>query len=328
MNTPSISVIIPCYNSEGFVAKTVHSALQQTHPVKEIICINDGSSDGTLEVLRSIAGEEGRVHVHDQPNRGICAARNVGLEEASGEYIAFLDHDDILHPEKLEHQAQLIEDSAFRPDFVAASYEEVFPDEERVPTIRHVYTADPWIGLIHARLGRTSSNLWRAETVRSVGAWQEEDGLSLDTGLMFRMLQRDGRVLTDSRPLTTRYTMEVSASRKNREKQSRTFLAMRTRIYDYLKANGELSDHRKEALHVDMITAVRGLYTCDPAQAVEKHDQVIRPRFDAPHTSFGPGRLYRALYRTLGFKHAERLYPVWLRARQSLSRWLGPAATV
>jgi glycosyltransferase involved in cell wall biosynthesis len=323
MNIPTISVIIPCYNSENFVAETVHSALQQTHPTKEIICVNDGSSDGTLDVLRSIANEaEEGLHIQDQENQGICAARNVGLEEASGEYIAFLDHDDILHPEKLEHQAQLIAGATFRPDFVAASYKEVFPDDERGPTTRHVYTTDPWIGLIHARLGRTSSNLWRADAVREVGEWQEGDGLSLDTGLMFRMLQSDGRVLTDSRPLTTRYTMNVSASRKNREKQSRTFLEMRTRIYDYLQAHGELTKRRKEALHVDMITAVRGLYTCDPTQAVEKHNEVIRPRFDTPDTSFGPGRLYRALYRILGFEHAEQLYPAWLRAREGVSKWV------
>jgi glycosyltransferase involved in cell wall biosynthesis len=322
MSTPTISVIIPCYNAEHFVGETVRSALHQTYPTEEIICINDGSSDGTLDVLRSIRDKEGGIRIHDQENQGICGARNVGLRQATGEYIAFLDHDDILHPEKLEHQAKLIDDATHRPDFVAAPYKEVFPHEERAPVTRDVYASDPWIGLIHARLGRTSSNLWRAETVREVGAWKDEDGLSLDTGLMFRMLKKGCKIVNDTELLTTRYTLDVSASRVNRKRGWVTFLRLRVKIFDYLESNGMMTEKRKMALQMDMVEAIRGIYRYSPEVAVEKDREVLRPRFGSLKARVGPGRLYQVLYRVLGLRYAELLYPAWLRIRGAVSKWL------
>ena len=320
MITPvTISAVIPCYNAEGFVDRAVRSMLEQTYPLEEVICVDDGSTDGTLEVLKGIQQSGGGITIHAQENQGICGARNVGLERTTGDYIAFLDQDDQLTSGKIEHQVQLIEQSSVRPDFVAAAYKEVFPDEDREPTVRTVDTSDPWLGLIHARLGRTSSNLWWAEGVREVGAWQEEDGLSLDTGLMFRMMKSGAEIIGDREPRTVRYTLNVSASRKNRPKQWSTFLEMRRRIFDYLESSGKMTPERKAALHVDMMTAARGLYEHDRERALTMHEEVVRPRFETPSTSFGPGRFYRILYRMLGFRQAERLYPLWLRARDALS---------
>lgn len=320
-NLPTISVVIPCYNSEGFVDRAVRSVLEQRYAPEEIICVDDGSTDDTLNVLKSIQSAEGDLTIRSQENQGICAARNVGLEMATGEYMAFLDHDDVLHPRKLKHQAALIARQSERPDFVAAAYKEVWPEESRTTT-RNINTADPWIGLIHARLGRTSSNLWKATSVRSVGAWREADGLSLDTGLMFRMLKDGHQMLGDPVPLTTRYTLSTSASRADREKQWRTFLNMRAEILAYLKANDLLTQERSKALHIDMIRAVRGLYEYNPELAIRKHRKLIRRNFPSLSTNFGPGRLYRALYRTVGFRYAEEIYPLWLRARELVSKGL------
>lgn len=316
---PSISVVIPCYNSATFVETTVRSVLDQTYPPEEILCIDDGSTDDTLDVLRSIREPGGRVTVHTQENQGICGARNTGLEMVNGEYVAFLDHDDILRPRKLEHQAELITDCSFRPDFVAAAYENVYPTDETTRRRRPIYTDDPWIGLIHAHLGRTSSNLWKASSVQAAGAWQDTDGLSLDTGLMFRLLKQEARLLRDPTPLTTRYVRETSASRSDRVAQWRTFLTLRARIYDYLHSTDQLPPARHEALHVDMIRAVRGLYEHDPDLALRLHGELVRGRFRSSQADFGPGRLYRILYRTVGFKYAEKLHPFWLRLRQLLA---------
>jgi glycosyltransferase involved in cell wall biosynthesis len=318
----AISVVIPCYNSEGFVERAVRSALEQTYPIEEVICVDDGSTDGTLEVLRGIERSEGGITIHSQKNQGICGARNTGLEIASGEYIAFLDHDDILHPRKLEHQARLIVEASSQPDLLAAPYVEVFPDEEREPTVRNVYSQDPWVGLIHARLGRTSSNLWRAETVREVGTWKDEDGLSLDTGLMFRMLKKGCKIINDTEPLTTRYTLDVSASRVNRRKGWVTFLRLRVKMFDYLESNGMMTERRKTALQMDMVEAIRGIYRYSPEMAMEKDREVLRPRFDSLKARVGPGRLYQVLYRVLGLRYAELLYPAWLRIRGAVSKWL------
>lgn len=316
---PDVSVVIPCYNSAGFVENTIRSALNQTYSDQEVICIDDGSTDSTLEVLRSFEEENDDLVVRTQENQGICGARNAGLAMATGEYIAFLDHDDILDARKLEHQAELIADCSFRPDFVAAAYEEIYPDDDTPSRKRSIYADDPWIGLIHARLGRTSSNLWRASSVREAGEWQDADGLSLDTGLMFRLLNEGGQLLADPTPLTMRYVRGTSASRADREEQWRTFLNVRAEIFEYLQANDLLTQSRREALHVDMIRAVRGLYEHDPDLALRLHEELVRGHFSSSRVDFGPGRLYRILYRTVGFSYTEELYPFWLRLRQLLA---------
>ena len=104
--SPLVSIIIPCYNAERWLAATLESALAQTWPAKEIIVVNDGSRDASLAVARSYAGRG--VQVIDQANHGASAARNRGLQEARGEFIQFLDADDLLSPGKIAAQMALL----------------------------------------------------------------------------------------------------------------------------------------------------------------------------------------------------------------------------
>lgn len=99
---PTVSIVIPCYNAEPWVAATLESALAQTCPDKEIILVDDGSRDRGLDVARSYVSRG--VTVIAQANRGAAAARNRGLEVARGEFIQFLDADDLLAPDKIERQ--------------------------------------------------------------------------------------------------------------------------------------------------------------------------------------------------------------------------------
>ena len=93
MNT-AVSVIIPVYNAEDHLKNALDSALSQSLHEIEILCIDDGSTDGSAEILRSARDRDSRVHVIRQENRGAGEARNVGLAKATGEFIAFLDADD------------------------------------------------------------------------------------------------------------------------------------------------------------------------------------------------------------------------------------------
>lgn len=102
---PLVSVVIATYNGERFVAETLDSVLAQTWEHLEVIVCDDGSTDGTLDIL---AGYRDRVLVHRQKNRGVSAARNRGASFARGEYIAFLDHDDLWEPDMLERQVGLL----------------------------------------------------------------------------------------------------------------------------------------------------------------------------------------------------------------------------
>lgn len=106
MSTPRVSTIIPVYNREGLIGRAIESALAQSYPNQEIIVVDDGSTDDTCHVIKSF-GE--RVCLISQPNRGPYAARNLGLKNSSGEYVAFLDSDDFWHPERLAKQVPLLE---------------------------------------------------------------------------------------------------------------------------------------------------------------------------------------------------------------------------
>lgn len=102
-----VSVIIPSYNRATTIKKAVDSVLNQTMRDLEVIVVDDGSDDNTSVVIESI--HDTRVRYVKQENLGACVARNTGIAEAKGEYIAFHDSDDIWHPDKLEKQMKVIE---------------------------------------------------------------------------------------------------------------------------------------------------------------------------------------------------------------------------
>lgn len=100
--TPKISVVIPVYNVEQYLRDCLDSVLAQTHADFEAVCINDGSNDGSAAILAEYAARDSRIRVSSQPNGGLSAARNAGLDLAAGKYVCFLDSDDCLAPEALE----------------------------------------------------------------------------------------------------------------------------------------------------------------------------------------------------------------------------------
>lgn len=107
MSHPSVSVIVPTYNHEVFVLDTLASVFAQTFTDYEVIVINDGSPDGTADVLRPWI-EAGRIRYVAQENQGQAAARNHGIHLAQGEFIALLDDDDLWPAEKLKTQVELL----------------------------------------------------------------------------------------------------------------------------------------------------------------------------------------------------------------------------
>jgi len=100
-----ISIIIPAFNTEKYLAKTLQSATGQSYRHTEIIIINDGSNDQTPEIANAFKQKDSRITIIDQKNQGLSAARNTGIRHANGQIIAFLDSDDWWHPEYLEKMA-------------------------------------------------------------------------------------------------------------------------------------------------------------------------------------------------------------------------------
>lgn len=102
VKNPKISVIVPSYNSAQYIPACLDSVLAQTFTDYEVICINDGSSDESLDIFKQYAKRDKRIHVINQKNQGICAARNNAIAKARGEYIFPLDSDNMIAPNCLE----------------------------------------------------------------------------------------------------------------------------------------------------------------------------------------------------------------------------------
>ncbi|MDR0298917.1 MAG: glycosyltransferase [Streptococcaceae bacterium] len=111
MTEKLISIIIPVYNSEKFLRRTLQSVLEQSYQNFELLLIDDGSTDGSGQICDDFASKDLRVKVFHMENSGISSAQNKGLDEAKGAYITFCDNDDIYHPQYLEVLAYALENT-------------------------------------------------------------------------------------------------------------------------------------------------------------------------------------------------------------------------
>ncbi|NLN05510.1 MAG: glycosyltransferase [Clostridiaceae bacterium] len=110
MNRELVSVIVPVYNTEKYLKKCIDSILNQTYKDIELILVDDGSTDKSLEILREYEKQDNRVVVITQENKGVSEARNTGLEAATGRYIGFFDSDDYISLNMIEHLVGILED--------------------------------------------------------------------------------------------------------------------------------------------------------------------------------------------------------------------------
>jgi glycosyltransferase involved in cell wall biosynthesis len=128
-----ISIIIPAYNAERFIDRTLDSALNQTFKHIEVIVVNDGSTDNTQFIVENIAVKDRRVRLFNTMNRGVARARNFGIENARGPYVAFLDADDLWHPTKIERQFEALSAYASDPTWAGAYvFHREIDEEDRV----------------------------------------------------------------------------------------------------------------------------------------------------------------------------------------------------
>ncbi|MGB3670077.1 MAG: glycosyltransferase family 2 protein, partial [Phormidesmis sp.] len=100
--SPLISVVVPAYNAEAFIAATLASVLSQTYQNLEVWVIDDGSSDRTAAIVEKLAQQNARINLLRQPNQGVAIARNAGIQSAKGEFVAPIDADDLWWPGALE----------------------------------------------------------------------------------------------------------------------------------------------------------------------------------------------------------------------------------
>jgi len=186
---PLVSVIIPAYNAEKTIQQTIESVLKQTLTDFELIAIDDGSQDATLEIVHSI--RDPRIKAFSFSNAGSNPSRNRGLKIAAGEFIAFLDADDLWLPDKLELQLKALQEN---PQIAVAYSWTDFIDESGQFLYRGMYstaTGDVYKKLLLGNFLESGSNpLIRKQALIEVGGFDESLFACQDTDLYLRLAAR------------------------------------------------------------------------------------------------------------------------------------------
>lgn len=186
-----VSVIIPVYNAAYTLERAVLSVLEQTSSaVSEIILVNDGSTDESLKIIQQLAIRYEAVTYISQDNQGVSAARNRGLKQATGEYIALLDADDYWLPEKIEKQIEVFQKFP-EVDFLVTLW-----NREQVTW---PYTIEAKLGLIQLTLkkllvkitGQTSTAVFKSKVLENTGFFDENQRYSEDANYWLRVSENN-----------------------------------------------------------------------------------------------------------------------------------------
>jgi glycosyltransferase involved in cell wall biosynthesis len=176
MRQPLVSVIIPAYNAEPFIGRTLESIMAQTYLNLEILVVDDGSQDSTPAIIREYMKMDARIQLLQQDNGGVASARNIGIEQSKGEFIAPIDADDIAFPMNIECQVRCL---LKEPESVGVSYVwSIDIDEKDIPS--GIFRASRIAGgvyatlLCHNFLGNASSTLIRRRCFELVGLYDTQ----------------------------------------------------------------------------------------------------------------------------------------------------------
>jgi len=199
---PLVSIIIPVYNKALFVSRTLESALGQTYPNTEIILVHDGSTDGSLEILNSFVEKyPKKFTLIDQKNQGVSKSTNVGIIASKGEYIQFLDADDLISPYKIEKQIGLLagksHDSIATCEWV--NFETTIEQHNRVP-YGVFQNFDSGLDLQlrfwnHQEMHQPAVYLTHRDLIEKAGPWNETLTINQDGEFFIRVLLHGEQVL-------------------------------------------------------------------------------------------------------------------------------------
>ncbi len=301
-----VSVIVPCFNSGAFLPRCLDSILEQDLTGIEIICIDDGSTDGTPGILKRYTDQYPQlIRAMHQEHAGACSARNHGLKLATGNYIQFLDADDELCKGKITHQLKLAAENN-NPDLIAGAYRKRINDKP--DEIVEINGQDPWILLIRGRLGSTSSNLFRRNAVDNVSGWNEKMQSSQDSELKFRMLKNGGTFLVDRDVLTVVHVRESgSISSKDPVGNLERYFMLRIDIARDLASCSLHTEERQGHLSAILLDTLSVLFKTNKARAIALYDEYYAGKF-TPVAVSPVSKLRSMLYKTFGFRFTVQLF--------------------
>lgn len=298
-----ISVIIPCYNAAAFVARAVESVEKQDYPNKEIIIVDDGSTDTTRDELSRLSIEYPAIQLILSENKGACAARNIGFDKSAGEYVLFLDADDELLPQKISSSVRLLTTGG-SPSIVVGSF---MRTSNNGSTLVPVRSGDPWIQLFNGELGCTCSNLFQRKAFLQAGKWNEQMQSSQEAELMHRILQYSSTVLYDPNALTLVHTEDSIISRRQPMENLRRYFDVRLAIFDNIKLLNPEHPTIMASAGCMFYGILHRMYRLNSEEAIRMQLLLMKRNIGI---SSGPGvsGTYRVLCSIFGFRTTERLF--------------------
>jgi len=172
-NAELVSIVIPAYNASETIDETVRSALAQSHENIEVVVVDDGSVDNTGQIVERLQNTDSRLRLIAQENKGVASARNAGIDSCRGVYIAFLDADDLWHPEKISKQLEVLVQSESE---IVYSPCRVIDSESNVLWTPRFYnfSGNARLAILQTHLsGNGSSVLCTSDLVKRVGGFEE-----------------------------------------------------------------------------------------------------------------------------------------------------------
>lgn len=302
---PTVTIGIPCYNASQWIAASVQSALDQSWPDKEVIVVDDGSTDGTVDILRKFGNA---IRIEQASHGGANRARNLLLKAARGEWLQYLDADDYLRMEKIERQFS----EAGPADQADVIYSPVLIEEwkdghplplepELIDSSTDIYTQ-----LLRWQLPQTSGALWRRSALESIGGWDEDPTQLCDEhDCYFRALKAGQRFVFAPTPNAVyRIWSEETRCHSNQRPVIFSRTALCEALRDWLKERGLWTSAHDEAIGRSFLEMARKLAGEDLGFAAKYHDARKRDiRLSGPAAP----QSYQFVYRALGFRAAELL---------------------
>ncbi len=301
-----VSILIPCHNAERWVAQAVESALAQTWLQKEVLVVDDGSQDGSLDAIKKFGD---RIRWETGPNRGGNAARNRLLELARGEWLQYLDADDYLLPEKVANQMEFLArrpgtDVAFGP--VNLEYCSEKGTRREVLSIPEPH--DPWILLARWYLPQTGGPLWRKRAMLDVGGWKPDQPCCQEHELYLRLLiAGKGFAYCPRNGAVYRQWGEHTVCKRDKPEVHRRRLEIEQRAEDFLRERRELTPARLCAINQARFEIARLAWQYDPRFACEIMRTVRQSQPEFTPSGDAAPRHYQMMYRLFGFTGAEKL---------------------
>ncbi|MGG6283148.1 glycosyltransferase [Leptolyngbya sp. AN03gr2] len=300
---PKVSILIPCYNADRWIDSAIESALSQTYPHIEVIVVDDGSSDRSLEIIQSYGD---LIRWETQPNRGGNAARNRLLELSTGEWLQYLDADDYLQPNKVADQVAQIADSdiIYSPS-IFEFWDSQPPRQEIVPIPE---PHDPWVLLARWYLPQTGSPLWKKSAIVEVGGWKIDQPCCQEHELYLRLLKAGKRFQYCSTAGSIyRQWSETTVCKKDKSEVFRQRFAILDAAEAHLQSTRELTALRQNAINQARFECARTIWLSDRAWANQVIAKIKRIDRSFIPTGQAAPRNYQWIYQRFGFAIAERI---------------------